>query len=100
MSRSYREDCNDAKAVRRGIAEQRPASGKNGKARPVIVESRWLRDPFAILRSRPKREWRKYGAYRTEDEARTMIANATRKYGFLEFRIRASLPTDQPTLKD
>jgi hypothetical protein len=85
---SYREDCNDAKAARQGIVEQRPLRIASKKSKPVIVQSRrhkrcalpqWMIEP----------KWRKWGSYRTAEEAQKVIDLQSRKHSDLwEFRIK------------
>lgn len=85
---SYREDCNDAKLARQGIVEQRPLVPKAKKDKRVVVQSRrhkrcvlpeWLVEP----------EWRKWGSYRTAEEAQKVVDLQTRKHSDLwEFRIK------------
>lgn len=77
---TYRESTNAGKAAKRGINEQRHAPGKNKRHRPVIVESR----STGIL----NHGWHRWGAYRTVAEAEAVIDNASRKYGWTEFRIK------------
>ncbi|VWC90128.1 hypothetical protein BLA17378_04511 [Burkholderia aenigmatica] len=91
MSTSYREDCNRAKAAREGIIEQRPARKGGKKNTPVVVEYRtsesflvnchWANEAF-------DREWRRWGNYRTIEEAEKMIADQKRKRDLWEFRIK------------
>lgn len=89
MSQSYREDCNDAKAVRRGIVEPRPlrAAKKRTKGQ-VVVEYRYPSLPMARARS-----WSKFGAYPDLATAQQVIANKTRSGSSgAEFRIRPEEP--------
>jgi hypothetical protein len=88
VTQTYREDCNEAKAARQGIVEQRPLAPKAKKDKPVIVQSRrhkrcvlpkWLAEP----------EWRKWGSYRTVEEAQKVIDLQSCKLSDLwEFRIK------------
>lgn len=85
---SYREDCNDAKAARQGIVDQRPLVPKAKKDRPVIVQSR-RHKRCALPQSLVSLEWRKWGSYRTVEEAQKVIDLQSRKLSELwEFRIK------------
>lgn len=81
--RSYREDCNHAKAARRGEIEQRPVGRRAKREKPVIVEARHPNGPFKSWRT-----WRKWKAYGTVAEAETARDNLARKYASMEFRLR------------
>jgi hypothetical protein len=85
---SYRESCNEAKAVRAGIVEQRPIRPTSKKDKPVIVECRrHLR--CQLPESLVSKEWRKWNRYRTVEEAEKAMALQRRKLSDLwEFRIR------------
>lgn len=89
MSQSYREDCNEAKAKRAGIVEQRQVRSVSKKAKPITVEYRRSpkqRDDGLFRRFT---DWRKWSNYRTVGEAEKVIANQLRKYPDLwEFRIK------------
>lgn len=52
MSQSYREDCNDAKAVRRGVKEQKERRGKSKKKDEPQWFVYWLWD-WAMSGSKP-----------------------------------------------
>jgi len=83
----YRERCNEAKSKRAGIVDQRAQPNRNKKEKSVIVESRrHPRCPFPRLIAP---EWRKWGAYRTVEEAQKVIALQGRRLSDLwEFRIK------------
>lgn len=85
---SYREDCNHAKAARAGIVEQRPVRPVAKKERPVVVEyTRHPRCPLPV--SLVSREWRKWGSYRTVEEAQRVVELQARKHSDLwEFRVK------------
>ncbi|KWN80857.1 hypothetical protein WM24_23780 [Burkholderia ubonensis] len=89
MSTSYREDCNRAKAAREGIVEQCPVRKGAKKDKPIIVEycaaKKWAARIDPII----DREWRRWGSYRTVEEAEKMIAGQKRKHDLFEFRIKA-----------
>ncbi len=88
---SYREDCLKAKAVKEGIIELRPVSGKNGKAKPVILEYRTLPShPMSqSIWAGNGKEWTKWKAYRTVEKAQTAAENLRRKHStFYEFRLK------------
>ncbi|MBR8182105.1 hypothetical protein KDW54_06795 [Burkholderia ambifaria] len=90
MSTSYREDCNRAKAAREGIVEQRPQRKGSKKDKPVIVEYRTTKAWIARLDPKMSifdREWRRWGSYRTVEEAEKMITAQKRKRDLWEFRI-------------
>jgi hypothetical protein len=90
---SYREDCIEAKAVKAGIVEPRPLRGKNkSRPAPFVVEYRavqqdrggvWMSAAFLF-------NWRKYGAYRTLEQAQTTMEQQARKMPFYDFRLRAN----------
>lgn len=83
---SYREDCNKAKAVRRGVEEQRPNTPKVPKKKTVRVDFRLKPRDLENLPTLSK--WSKWGMYRTADEAQTMIDRELKKNPHLwEFRI-------------
>lgn len=77
----YREACNEAKAVRRGIVEPRPVSraAKKRQAKPVVVEYRYP----AFMAG-----WFKFGAYADVATAQAVIANKTRTRHSAEYRIK------------
>jgi hypothetical protein len=84
----YRESCNLAKAKRAGIIEQRPLTPKTKKDKPVIVQSR-RHKRCTLPRSLVTLEWRKWGSYRTAEEAQKVIDMQSRKHSELwEFRIK------------
>ena len=88
MVKSYREDCNDAKAARRGLVDQRPIGGRSKREKPVIVEYRCTAE-WANKAPWSKRDWRKFGAYRNKSEAEKVVTSQTRKdVGFREYRIK------------
>lgn len=84
---SYREDCIKAKAVREGIVEQRPVSGKNGKVFPIVMEYRYT---WVFCWNGPgDGKWRKWNRYRTKEEAQMAMDGLRRKRGAnWEFRLR------------
>ena len=95
---SYREDCIRAKAIKAGIIELRPVSGKNGKAKPVALEYRLV--PGHQLewldREKNRGRWRKWKSYRTLEEAQIAAENLRRKHPTLwEFRIPAEVPSQE-----
>lgn len=89
---SYREQGLKAKAIRQGaIDEPRPARGKSSKAKPVVLESRFVGIFRCALGSD---KWLKHGEYRTREIAQKVIDDHKRKYngGFYEFRFRGEVP--------
>ena len=87
MVQSYREDCNEVKAKRAGIIEQRPLSKPSKKDKPIVLESRPLEGSFAFKRRGG--EWRKWSSYRSVREAEQARDNLARKYARLwEFRVK------------
>jgi hypothetical protein len=93
MGQSYREDCNEAKAARAGIVDQRPPPNRSRKAKPIVVEYRLSE----IARTTSKgnfwtifgTEWSKWHSYRTTAEAEKAIADQQRKHPDLwEFRLK------------
>lgn len=94
MAQSYREDCNQAKAARAGIVEQRPQPNRNKRAKPVAVEYRLseiartqFRGNFWTIFGT---EWSKWHSYRTQAEAEKAIADQQRKHPDLwEFRLKS-----------
>jgi hypothetical protein len=89
MAQSYREDCNDAKAARRGLVEQRPVSTKSKKkAKPVLLEYRRDRDNKFLRVLKWDRDWHRFNTYRTVEEAEKVMADQLRKHpGLWEFRV-------------
>ena len=94
MGQSYREDCNEAKAARQGIVDQRPVRPVSKKAKPVVVEYRLserARKNFAgnFWSELKMGDWHKWHAYRTVEEAQKAIDNDVRKnQGLWEFRLK------------
>jgi hypothetical protein len=89
MGQSYREDCNEAKAARQGIVEQRPARPVAKKEKPFMVEYRRHPRQADCGLFRRFTEWRKWGNYRTADEAQKVIDLQTRKHPTLwQFRLK------------
>jgi hypothetical protein len=88
----YRERCNEAKARRAGIVDQRPPPNRSKKAKPVVVEYRVSEETLKRHDGkfwRNFREWRKWHSYRTIEEAQKAIDNDVRKnHGLWEFRIK------------
>jgi hypothetical protein len=84
----YRERCNEAKAKRAGIVDQRPVNPVARKDKPVIVECRrHLR--CQLPESLITKEWRKWNRYRTVEEAeRAMALQRSKLSDLWEFRIR------------
>lgn len=87
---SYREASNNAKAARLGIIEQRTVGTRSRRDRPFVVEYRInpgsrMADAF---KSSSWTNWGKWGAYRTEAEARRVIESQARKYPSYEFRMK------------
>jgi len=84
---SYQEDCIERKSVRAGIIEQKPLKTRNGRPRPFIVEHRPnASDVVSRLSAAKSREWRRWGAYRTAEEAERAMQTLSRKYYFYEWR--------------
>lgn len=82
---SYREQGLKAKEIRLGIIDVRGTMGKNKRPKLVILESRSMpaeRYPLGF------RDWSKWGAYRTQEEAEQAMAQLSRKYSFYEYRIK------------
>ena len=89
---SYREQSQRAKAIRRGaVDEPRPVGGKSSKAKPVVLESRFV-GVFGRVVANDK--WTKHGEYRTREIAQKVIDDHKRKFsgGFYEFRFRGEAP--------
>ena len=79
----YRESCNYAKAVKAGIVDPRPVSGKSKRPTPVDL---YVFSQFSWCKDNGR--WHRYGAFRDEETARTTAAQQARKYRFyLRFRI-------------
>lgn len=93
----YRDGCLKRRAVRAGLVEPRPVSGKNGKARPVVVEYRTRPGhPLERLADAENR-WRKWKAYRSEPEAVRAMDTMRRKHPNLwEFRLAESTGQSRP----
>jgi hypothetical protein len=89
----YRERCNEAKAKRADIVDQRPPPNRSKKAKPVVVEYRvseiartYFRGNFWTIFGT---DWSKWHSYRTISEAEKAIADQQRKHPDLwEFRIK------------
>lgn len=80
---TYREQGLQAKAVRVGIVDARPAAGKNRRPRPVIVQSRFNPKQLA------DKPWsKKWGSYRNLAEAKAAMDQAQRKHPWIEYRIK------------
>jgi hypothetical protein len=73
--RSYREDCNAAKDARRGITEQKPVGRKSSKAAPKLFMLQYM----SHFHRYEGNTWRKWGRYRTEEEANRAMAQMQRK---------------------
>lgn len=85
---SYREQSSEAKDKRRGILEQRAVGGRSRKDKPVVVEDR-IAPGHPLANSFPAwGEWSKFGRYRSVDEAQRVIDQQSRKFPFMEFRIK------------
>jgi hypothetical protein len=88
MGQSYREDCNEAKAARQGIVDQKPVRVAAKKDRPVIVEYR-LSPDSGWPDWMHCREWRKWKSYRNVEEAERAMANMLRKHPTLwQYRLK------------
>lgn len=84
----YREQCAKAKAARAGIVEQRPIRVAAKKDKPIVVQSR-RHKRCTLPHSMITLEWRKWGSYRTAEEAQRVIDLQSRKHSELwEFRIK------------
>lgn len=70
---SYREGNNHAKAVKRGIVDQRAGQGNSKKATPFVVEFR-LGTPVGAFDRSLFLEWRKVGKYRTREIAERFVS--------------------------
>jgi hypothetical protein len=80
----YREDCIERKSVRAGIIEQKSLKTRNKRPRPFIVECCRHKDaPFYDSRKNP---WKRWGAYRTAEEADKALQTLSRKYQFYDWR--------------
>jgi hypothetical protein len=88
MVKSYREDCNEAKAAREGIIEQRPVSGKSKRPKSIVVEYRmsadWAQKFPAWMGGH---DWKKWKSYRAVAEAEKAMSDHMRKSGLYEFRL-------------
>ena len=82
---SYREQGLQAKAARLGITDQRTGGTKSKRARPFVLECR-----LANPKTERGKQWRKWGEYRTEDEARRTMELQARKAAFYEWRLKPS----------
>ena len=85
MSQSYRQDCNEAKAAREGVIEQRPVRGKaayRGK-RTVVVEYRTKsRTGYYV------RDWTPwFRKYHTVKQAEEAVTTMNRHGGYFEYRM-------------
>lgn len=77
-----------AKDARQGGTDQRGVGRKNKRDRTVVVEYKWTETgPLSRLFS--CKDWRKFGAYRTEKEAQEVIEIMMRKRPYYEMRIRS-----------
>jgi hypothetical protein len=86
----YREACNEAKAVRRGIVEQRPirAKARSKQAKPHVVEYRFTNP---VLRLMARTQWSVFGRYATPDVAQSVVDNKNRSAANsigAEYRVR------------
>lgn len=89
----YRERSNEAKGKRAGIVDQRPQPNRSKRAKPIVVEYRVSDETLKRHGDFWKtfRDWNKWHAYRTTEEAQRAIDNNIRKnQGFWEFRIKES----------
>lgn len=90
----YRERCNEAKAKRSGIVDQRAQPNRSKRAKPVVVEYRLgehAKKHFAgnFWSELQMGDWSKWHSYRTTEEAQKAIDNDIRKNdGLWEFRIK------------
>ena len=85
----YREECLKRKAVQAGIVEQHPVSGKNGKARPSVVEYRLNPEHAFAKWGGGKNKWYKWKAYRSDAEAQRAMDTLLRKNPLLhQYRLR------------
>ena len=80
---SYREQSLKAKAAKAGITDQREGGTKSQRARPFILEYRPA-NPKSLI----GHKWRRWGDYRTEDEANRTMTTQARKYHFYEWRLK------------
>jgi hypothetical protein len=89
MTKSYREQSNEAKAAKRGITEQRRGAGKNKKDKPFILEYRITPDENRFIGPpRGWHDWSKWGSYRTMEELLATKEKQERKGDFFEYRIK------------
>lgn len=80
---SYREDCLERKAVQAGSIEQKPLKTRNGRPCPFIIEFKPNERSVVLAKSR---DWHRWGAYRTNDEAIKAMQQMSRKYTFYDWR--------------
>lgn len=85
----YREGCIKAKAVKRGIIDQRPVSGKaNKKKREHIVEFRYTKGEPAYDLLKLNGKWHNWKAYLTPEDAMQALEGFRRKYPWREYRLQ------------
>lgn len=87
MVRSYRDDCNQAKLAREGIVEQKPIGGKSKRAKPIIVQYRTAPDCKLFPAWMHQKKWRKWGSYRTVEEAQKVVRDQLRKHRIWIFQV-------------
>lgn len=59
------------------------------KKKPVVVEYRYIGN-HPIWETLYSREWKRWSSHKNEKSARKSVEAHTRKYDFLEFRIKES----------
>lgn len=93
MTASYREQNVAAKEARVGVKDQRPVGSRSKRERPFVIECRIKPRTDGLQQLSPRSPvWRKWGAYRTLDEATAALENLQRKYPFKEYRHKPQTP--------
>lgn len=79
------------KEARRGNVEQRTVGGKNKKPRPAVLEHRSRPEsPLAKIFPEDVQRWRKWKAYRSEQEAIRALEKLNQEHPLSEFRLRST----------
>lgn len=93
MTASYREQIVAAKEARVGVKDQRPVGSRSKRERPFVIEYRMKPRTDGLKHLFPRSMmWRKWGAYRTLDEASAALDTLQRKNSFNEYRHQPNTP--------